>query len=134
MRASARTLDDASGLGLCVPHLGAARILRQIPHADIPVAVARNELALVRVERNGVDGASTLVFALAAWRTHVPYLDRPVLRAREEPLAVLRARQNEIAQAATSGATVRLEARRAELVASLTFWKPTAVTLVVWPS
>ena len=61
-------------------------------HADCRAggaARARDQLALVGVQRDGVDGRARLVLALAARRAQVPDAHRAVLRARVHPLAVL---------------------------------------------
>jgi hypothetical protein len=61
--------------------LAAARARRHVPHADVAVLVARYELVLARVERDGGDGAAGLELALAAASAHVPNLDGLVLGA-----------------------------------------------------
>jgi hypothetical protein len=45
--------------------LAAARVGIEIPHPDVAILVARNELGLVRVEDDRVHGCAALVLALA---------------------------------------------------------------------
>lgn len=69
-----------------------ARILRQIPHADVARPVAADNLALVRVYDDVVGGTPMAVAALDRARPRLPDLDRAVLGARHHPfpLAVKR--------------------------------------------
>ena len=45
------------GLGAIRHQLSAARVLRQVPHPDVPVTISRYELALVRDVRPGETAA-----------------------------------------------------------------------------
>lgn len=68
--------------------LMATVISREIPHAHAARAIAANNLALVRVDDDVVDGATVVVAALDGAAARLPNLDGAVLGARHHPLAL----------------------------------------------
>jgi hypothetical protein len=65
-----------------------ALVLAQVPDANRAGAVAADELALVRVDDDVVDGGAVVVVTLDGARADVPYLDCAILGARHHPLAL----------------------------------------------
>lgn len=65
-----------------------ADVLGEVPNFDAALLVAADELALVRVDDDLVDGRLVVVVALDVARPRVPDLERVVLRRGDEPLAL----------------------------------------------
>lgn len=65
-----------------------AFVLAEIPDPDIAAAVTADELALVGVDDDVVDGAAVRVIALHRRRARVPDLDHAVFRAGDHPFAL----------------------------------------------
>ncbi len=65
-------------------------VLAQIPDTHVAATITTDELALVRMDDNIINREATgvRVVALHRGRTRVPDLDRAVLGARDEPLAL----------------------------------------------
>lgn len=65
-----------------------ALVLAQIPHPDVAAAITRDELSLVGMDNDVVDGVIVIVIALNTSSLGVPDLDGAVLRAGHHPLAL----------------------------------------------
>lgn len=65
-----------------------ALVLAQIPDADVAAAITGNELSLVGMNDDVVDGMVVIVIALNAGGPGVPDLDGAVLGAGHHPLAL----------------------------------------------
>lgn len=65
-----------------------ALVFAEVPDADVAAAVAGDELALVGVDDDVVDGGAVVVVALHAAGLGVPDLDAAVFGARHHPLGV----------------------------------------------
>lgn len=63
-------------------------ISREVPDAHAARPIAANNLALVRVDDDVVDGAAVVVAALDSAGARLPNLDGAVLGARHHPLAL----------------------------------------------
>lgn len=63
-------------------------VLGQIPDAHTTAAVAADDLALVGVDHDIVDGTAVVVAALDGTGARLPDLDGTVLGARDHPLAL----------------------------------------------
>ena len=63
------------------------RIFTQVPYFHTARLVAADQLALIGVDDNVVDGGFVFVFTLNACRARVPYSDSVVLGACDEPFA-----------------------------------------------
>ena len=63
-----------------------AAVLCEVPDLDAPFLVAADELALVGMDDDLVDGGLVVIVALDVARPRVPDLKRVVLRRGDEPL------------------------------------------------
>lgn len=65
-----------------------AVVLSQVPDADTTTPVAADDLALVGVDHDVVDGTAVVVAALDGAAARLPDLHGAILRARDHPLAL----------------------------------------------
>jgi hypothetical protein len=87
-RAVARDGDARDAHVFFRDELVRALVLAQVPDADGASAVTADELALVRVDDDVIDGGAVVVVALNGAGADVPYLDGAVLGACNHPLAL----------------------------------------------
>lgn len=62
-----------------------AYTLAQVPHTNHPGMVTTDQLTLVGMDDDIIDGCSVDIITLEATRAGIPYLDSPVLRAGDHP-------------------------------------------------
>ena len=79
-------------------------VFGQVPYPDASRAIAANNLALIRVYDNVVDGMTVIVASLDGSCSCLPDLDGAVLRARDHPLALaVKGNSCDIARVALKG-------------------------------
>lgn len=63
-----------------------AAVFCEVPDLDAPLLVAADELALIRMDDDLVDGRLVVIVALNVTRPGIPDLERMVLGRGDEPL------------------------------------------------
>ena len=81
-----------------------AFVLAQIPYPHIPTSITANELALIGVYHDIVNGAAVRVIALHRSLPRIPYLHGAVFRTRDHPFPLaMKGDARDIAMVALEG-------------------------------